>query len=227
MTVPHIYEAMVRVKSQMSKTGLTKGRDAPAVMGGYKFRGIDDLYNALCEVEAQEGVMVYPRVVAERTEYQTNEKGKLQTHVHITMEFKFVSMKDGSSEIASAIGEGIDSGDKASGKAQSNAMKFGHLEVYKIPTEGLSPDIETDATQVGSKVPATLENKLQASVNWAEWENTQARALLACAAPGDLLETWSRIAAEGRGSPNGTMKRLGATKDKMKASLQQLQGVTQ
>lgn len=146
---PHIYRAMIAVKKRISELGLSKDRSAPAVMGGFAFRGIDDVYNLLCGIEAEENVIVFPTVTAERTEYQTNDKGKLQTHVHLTMQLKFVSAVDGSSDVASALGESIDSGDKASGKAQSNAMKMAHLEVYKVPTEGL--DVEAYSEQVAPK----------------------------------------------------------------------------
>jgi len=144
----HVYVAMVSVKKRIAALGLSKDRSAPAVMGGFAFRGIDDVYNLLCAIEAEESLMVLPSITSERTEYQEN-KGKLQTHVHLTMQLKFVSAIDGSSDTASAIGEGIDTGDKASAKAQSNAMKMAHLEVYKVPTEGL--DVESYAEQVGPK----------------------------------------------------------------------------
>lgn len=146
---PHVYRAMIAVKKKVSALGLSKDKTAPAAMGGYAYRGIDDIFNLLCEIEASENLLVFPSVLSERTEYQQSDKGKLQTHVHITMQLKFVSAVDGSSEVASAIGEGIDNGDKASGKAQSNAMKMAHLEVYKIPTEGL--DVEGYTEQVGPK----------------------------------------------------------------------------
>lgn len=144
----HVYRAMVAVKKRIATLGLSKDRNAPAVMGGFAFRGIDDVYNLLCSIEADENLLVFPSVLSERTEYQDN-KGKLQTHVHLTMQLKFVSALDGSSETASALGEGIDSGDKASGKAQSNAMKMAHLEVYKVPTEGM--DVEAYDEQVGPR----------------------------------------------------------------------------
>jgi hypothetical protein len=220
---PHVYVAMVAVKAAISKTGISKTKDGPREHGSYKFRGIDDVYNALCEIEAQNNLMALPRIKSERVEYQTNAKGNLQTHVHLTMVVEFTSSVDGSKAYAEALGEGIDSGDKASSKAQSTAMKVAHLEAYKIPTEGLSPDIEDEATQVGP----SLENKLEASVEWGNWESSQVTALQACASRGDLLETWSRVAAEGRGSPNGTLKRLAVVKDKMKSSLDVLQGTAQ
>lgn len=148
---PHVYRAMIAVKRKLAAIGLSKTNSAPAAAGGFKFRGIDDLYNVVSGLEADEGLIVLPRIVAERTEYQTNNSGKPQTHVHLTMELKFVSSVDGSSDIASALGEGIDTSDKASGKAQSNAMKQAHLEVYKVPTEG-DNDIEGHAEQVGPKL---------------------------------------------------------------------------
>lgn len=148
--VKHVYQAMIAVKKRVSELGLAKERSAPAAAGGFQFRGIDDLYNLLCGIEAAENLLVFPRVLTERTEYQENKSGKAQTHVHVTMEFKFVSAVDGSSDVASAIGEGIDTSDKASGKAQSNAMKQGHLQAYKIPTEG-EYDVENDDEQVGRR----------------------------------------------------------------------------
>lgn len=150
----HVYKAMIAVKMRVSALGLSKGRQAPKEAGGFRFRGIDDLYGLLCQIEAEENLIVFPTITAERTEYQQNKHGNLQTHVHLTMALKFVSAVDGSSEVASAIGEGIDTGDKASGKAQSNAMKQCHLEVYKIPTEGLSDDVEQYDERVGRPAAA-------------------------------------------------------------------------
>ncbi len=219
MTTPHVYTAMIAVKKRISALGLSKGRSAPAVMGGFAFRGIDDLYNLVCGIEAEENLMVLPRIVSERTEYQTTDKGKLQTHVHLTMELKFVSAIDGSSDIASALGEGIDSGDKASGKAQSNAMKQAHLEVYKVPTEG-EGDVEAYAEQVGSKAERDLVPALQASVAWGDWEVRHAKALKSSTSMGELQEAWSVAYAEGdKKAPNGTMKRLVLVKDEMKSAL--------
>lgn len=213
---PHIYRAMIAVKKKLSAMGLSKGRSAPKEAGGFRFRGIDDLYNTLCGVEAEEGVLVFPRVTSERVEYQTNKHGNLQTHVHLTMELKFVSCADGSSDIASAIGEGLDTSDKASGKAQSNAMKQAHLEVYKIPTEGLSDDIESHAEQVGQN----LEKQLEASVAWGAWEAAQIKGLRAASTPGALLSVWTAVhAAVKDKAPEATVKRLTAVKDEMKAKL--------
>lgn len=208
-----VYRAMCAVKKRLSALGLSKSRTAPAAMGSFAFRGIDDLYNVLCGIEAEENLLVLPSVLAERTEYQTNAKGNVQTHVHVTMGFKFVSAVDGSSDTASAIGEGIDSGDKASGKAQSNAVKQAHLQIYKVPTEG--EDIEAYDERVGP----TLERQLSASIDWKAWESKQASKLRAANTMGELQETWSEVYESAKNSPNGTAGRLAVVKDECKAAL--------
>lgn len=114
---------------------------------------------------------------------------------------------------------------QGSGSALSYARRYCLQSTIGLATD--DDDGEASIDRDPAKVPATLENKLDQSVRWADWEKSQHDALKACAAPGDLLETWSRIAAEGRGSPNGTLKRLGETKDKLKKSLQALQASTQ
>jgi hypothetical protein len=212
---PHVYKALVNVKKAVSKVGLGKGRQAPKEAGGYAFRGIDDVYNVLCEIEAQEGVMALPSIISKQIDYQ-EKNGKIQTHIHIEMLITFVSEVDGSTCFASGLGEGIDTGDKCSSKTQSSAMKQIHLEVYKIPTEGLSEDIEQTNQEIGKKVPATLEKKLEASVGWGEWEAEQAAVLRTAKTSGELLEAWSAIAPLARGAPNGTLKRLAAIKDERK-----------
>jgi hypothetical protein len=215
MSEQHIYKAMIAVKRRMAEQGLAKSRTAPSVIGGYKFRGIDDLYAALCSVEAEENVIVFPRIKTERTEYQQGPGGKLQTHVHIAMELKFVSAVDGSSDTCECLGEGIDTGDKASGKAQSNAMKQGHLEVYKIPVEGSANDIEAYDEQVG----ASLERPLASSLAWGALEKELASTLRAARSVGELMEAWTTVYPQAKTAPNGTFSRLTKIKDERKVEL--------
>lgn len=144
----HVYQAICRVKKKLAQLGgITK--DKQAEYGDrYKFRGIDDMYNVLCEMTADEGLVMLPRVVDSNVTYQTNHKGTLQTHVHLTMEIDLVSAVDGSKAMARTIGEGIDTGDKATGKGQSYAYKMGHIMAFQIPTHGESYDNEAYDTRV-------------------------------------------------------------------------------
>lgn len=144
--VPHVHTAMCEVKKKLAiHGGIVKDRSAPQQAGGYAFRGIDDVYNVLCGLTADHGLAMYPNVVDKQIDYQTNAKGNVQTHYHLTMQVHFVSAIDGSAHHVTTLGEAIDTGDKACGKAQSYAMKMACLMAFQIPTHG---EMDTEATVV-------------------------------------------------------------------------------
>lgn len=143
----------------MSDTGEIYGRLAK-VMGavgsisksrrnqqqGYNFRGIDDVYNELHEALAEHQVVPITRVLkAERTE-RPSKSGGVMFQVILTVETRFYA-PDGSSVAAETIGESMDSGDKASNKAMSAAMKYALLQTFCIPTEE-KKDSEEDSPEV-------------------------------------------------------------------------------
>jgi hypothetical protein len=60
-----------------------------------------------------------------------------------TIKYTFYA-EDGSSVSATVIGEGMDSGDKATNKAMSIAFKYACFQVFCIPTEEMKdPDADT------------------------------------------------------------------------------------
>jgi hypothetical protein len=83
--------------------------------------------------------------------------------------FNFISVEDGSEHSAMFEGEAMDSGDKATGKACSNAFKLAMLESFCIPTGGdndidasTPPQIAAErepppAIQQASRDPAIVE----------------------------------------------------------------------
>lgn len=148
-TEKHVHMAICEIKKILaSKGGITKERQAPDQIGGYKFRGIDDMDDALCGLTAAHNIVLYPRVVAKKSETQVDAKGRHQRHVELTLEVDIVSAVDGSSHTIRTEGEGIDTGDKATGKAFSNARKQAVLGVFQIPVHGESSDIEAYVTEV-------------------------------------------------------------------------------
>ena len=109
----------------------------------YNFRGIDAVYNALNPVFAKLGLFVVPEVLEQtREERQTTTGGNL---IYSILKIRFtVYAPDGSNVSAVVIGEGMDSGDKASNKAMSVAFKYAAFELLCIPTEEMiDPDAET------------------------------------------------------------------------------------
>jgi hypothetical protein len=118
---------------------------------GFKFRGIDDVYNAVHPILARHGVFTIPTVLSERTEErQTNRGGNLIYRI-LTIKYTFYS-SDGSSLDATVIGEGMDSGDKAASKAMAIGHKYALLQALCIPTEDM---VDPDSECQESSRPAT------------------------------------------------------------------------
>jgi len=118
---------------------------------GFKFRGIDQVYNALNPVLAKHGVFTVPMVLTVKTEEKTTKSGTVMTHVFAEIEYKFYA-NDGSHVIAVVHGEALDSGDKALNKAMSIAHKYALLQVFAIPTaEEKDPDYQAHELAVDYK----------------------------------------------------------------------------
>ena len=117
-------------------------KDSVNKQQGFKYRGIDAVYNALNPVLRKNGLFITPEVLDhKREERQTNNGGRLIYSI-LTMKYTMFA-PDGSSVSAVVIGEGMDSGDKASNKAMSVAMKYAMFQIFCIPTEEMiDPDSE-------------------------------------------------------------------------------------
>lgn len=154
-----VYAAIAAVMLRLSKTGI--GKDQKNQAQGFKFRGIDDVYNALAPLLAECGLVVLPRVIdIERTD-RASKSGGVLFHVVLKVEFDFVCAEDGSKHTVGPIfGEAMDSGDKAISKAMSIAYKYAAFQAFCIPTEG---DNDPDAT-VHDVAPAYSPEQLDESV---------------------------------------------------------------
>ena len=119
------------------------GKESVNKQQGFKYRGIDAVMNALNPVMQKYGLFVTPEVISQvREERQTNNGGRLLYSI-LTMKYTMYA-PDGSNVSAVVIGEGMDSGDKASNKAMSVAFKYAMFQLFCIPTEDfVDPDSET------------------------------------------------------------------------------------
>ena len=133
-----IYQAIIGVMSDIGVIGQEKKN----AQQGFKYRGVDDVMNALQPVMVQHGLFVVPEIIDQkREERQTNRGGNLIYSV-CTVRYTFYA-KDGSSVQCVVVGEGMDSGDKATNKAMSIAFKYACFQVFCIPTEEMKdPDAE-------------------------------------------------------------------------------------
>lgn len=148
----------------------------------YAFRGIDDVLQAAQPVMAKHGVFSVPRVLSSVTEERTSKNGGPLIFRILTVRSRFYAT-DGSFFDAVTIGEGCDSGDKASNKAMSAAEKYALVEVFKIPTQE-PKDSEHDSHDIRARDPREI---MEQQVRAGEEEN-KARAARQTAAERKLLE---------------------------------------
>jgi len=126
--------------------GLTKDRTS---QGGFKYRGIDDMYNYLHDVFVKHGVFSVPRVLDMKREERLSNAGKTLIYTLLTVEYTFYA-EDGSSITSTVVGEAFDSGDKSASKALAIAHKYALFQVTMLPT--LLPDPDQEVHQVGPVV---------------------------------------------------------------------------
>jgi hypothetical protein len=117
------------------------GKESKNAQQGFMYRGIDAVYNALNPVMAELGLFICPEIIEQRREERTTKGGTVLTYSILTMKYT-VYAPDGSNVSCTVIGEGMDSGDKASNKAMSIAMKYAMFQLFFIPTEAVDPDAE-------------------------------------------------------------------------------------
>ena len=170
-----VYKAINAVQSALAVEGIGKTRKNEAQ--GYKFRGIDEVYNALAPLLARNGLCILPRCTERVCVERTNAKGTALFYVTVKAEFDFVCSEDGSKHTVITYGEAMDSGDKATNKAMSAAYKYAAMQAFSIPTEG---DNDADATTHEVKArapshsgPAIILDGL--SEDWKAWLGDFAR----------------------------------------------------
>ena len=152
MTTGLIYKKMANVYSKIEAIGKTQENKEQR----FKFRGIDDVYNALHKTMAEEGIFLAPEVI-ETTRIQIQSKsGTNGWHTISKIKFTFFA-EDGSSVSAVTEGEAIDYGDKSTSKSQSMAIKYALLQTFMIPTED-TDDGDKTSPEAGKHTPAVLKN---------------------------------------------------------------------
>lgn len=146
----HVLSAILEVQGKLSKEGIEKNRKND--MQGYKFRGIDDIYNTLSSLLVEAKLCILPVLLSRSVTERTTSKGGVVFYVVVDMEFHFTSALDGSTRIVKMAGEAMDSGDKATNKAMSAAYKYACLQTFCIPTEG-DNDADASTHEIVAKKP--------------------------------------------------------------------------
>lgn len=144
---PKIYAAIAGV---IADCGIV-GKDKVNKQQGFKYRSVDDVFNALHPALAKNKVVIIPTVV----ERQCEEVGKTKNGtaiLKVICKVKYdICAEDGSRVTSIIYGEGMDMGDKATNKAMAIAYKYLCFQVFCIPTEEMSdPDGESLEEKIGT-----------------------------------------------------------------------------
>lgn len=134
MSEKKVYAAIAAVTAKLAKEGISKDRKND--QQGYKFRGIDDVYNALAPFLAEAKLCILPCVKSRECIERTTAKGNAIFYVTVCVDFAFVAAEDGSEHHVTTYGEAMDTADKATNKAMSAAYKYAAMQAFCIPTEG-------------------------------------------------------------------------------------------
>ena len=168
----HVYKAIVAVQADLAKEGISKDRTCTQG-ASYKFRGIDDIYNALSPLLAAHNLCILPRMLTRNCVERTSAKGNALFYTTVEAEFDFVSAEDGSMHTVRTFGEAMDSGDKGTNKSMSAAYKYAAFQAFCIPTEG-DNDTENHTHEVASKGEQTQQKNdtaqdRKAVEGWLKW----------------------------------------------------------
>jgi hypothetical protein len=144
-----IYEAISNVMAEIGAVGKNSRNSSQ----GFMYRGIDAVMNAINPALVKYKVFVAPEVLEQNREERINSKGTVLIYSICKIKFRFYTT-DGSHVEVVTIGEGMDSGDKATNKAMSIAFKYACFQLFCIPTEEMvDPDSECHEVAPKSNKP--------------------------------------------------------------------------
>lgn len=185
----NIYEKLLAITTELSS--VAKNLRVGEGRSSYKAVGEADVLAAVKPLEDKYKVYSYPAArkivdsdtLTTKSIYNGNEKETTKFYMRLETTYRFVNTEDPKEIVdITTYGDGVDSGDKAPGKAMTYSDKYALLKAYKIIT-GDDPDQQ--------KSP---EEKVERMKPWETKE-----APLSCADCGALItptklrngETWS------------------------------------
>lgn len=153
MAEMNIFQRMSAITQEIST--VAKNLSVDAGKSSYKAVGEADVLAAVKPIEAKHGVYSYPykRVIVDSGEMvsQTKYGERKQLFMRVATVYRFVNMDKPEEYIdITTYGDGVDTQDKAPGKAMTYGDKYALLKAYKIQT-GDDPDQTASADLTGVK----------------------------------------------------------------------------
>jgi len=161
----NIYQRMCAATAEISR--VAKNLEVGFGKSSYKAVGEADVLAAVKPVEEKYGIYSYPvsreiiesGVLENVSEYNGQTTTKKQFQMRVSTVYRFVNVDNPTEFIdITTYGDGVDSQDKAPGKAMTYADKYALLKAYKIMT-GDDPDqnMSGDLKGYTKKAPAKKE----------------------------------------------------------------------
>lgn len=152
----NIFQRMSAITSEIST--VAKNLSVDAGKSSYKAVGEADVLAAVKPIEAKHGVYSYPvkRDIVESGEMVSTTKygERKQLFMRVATVYRFVNVDKPDEYIdITTYGDGVDTQDKAPGKAMTYGDKYALLKAYKIQT-GDDPDQNASADLSGVKSTA-------------------------------------------------------------------------
>lgn len=152
----NIYQRMLKITADIST--VAKNLEVGFGSSKYKAVGEADILRAVKPIEEQNGVYSYPverEVIESGTMERDTKSGKsVQLYLRIKTVYRFICIDDPTSYIdIVSYGDGVDTQDKAPGKAMTYSDKYALMKAYKIQT-GDDPDQYASEPQERVRVSA-------------------------------------------------------------------------
>lgn len=158
----NIYQRMLKATEEIQTVAKNLSVQVTKT-SSYKAVGEKDILDAVKPIETKYGIYSYPheRKIIETSLLETeNQYGaKKQLFMRIETLYRFVNIDNPSEHIdIVSYGDGIDTGDKATGKAMTYCDKYALMKAYKIST-GDDPDQNPSETLKSKKDSMTAYQK--------------------------------------------------------------------
>lgn len=164
----NIYQRISAVSAEVGKVAMTL--NVSTGNGSYKAISINDVVDSLIPVLTKYRLAILPgeKKIIEQEQIKTTSKygDKTQFYIRLKATYTVVNIDKPEEKISAVgFGDGIDSGDKATGKANTYARKYALIDLFNL-SKGDDPDRE--ASQEYQKIEtATAEqiSKIQTLYN--------------------------------------------------------------
>lgn len=164
----NIYQRMSAITNEIQR--VAKNLRVDAGKSSYKAVGEADVLEAVKPAEEKYGVYSYPveseivesGIITSESTYNGQPKKTERQYMRLRRVYRFVNMDKPEEYVEVATyGDGLDSGDKAPGKAMTYADKYALLKAYKITT-GDDPDQKASEPMTGkeTRVPMASEKQI-------------------------------------------------------------------